>query len=120
MAEPSEVHLLGRNAALKGYSVQAPSHLRSVRDLRDYEDGWLAGIRERKSLLEGKQPVVVSNRTAIPCVRSMADKKWGVRWVDQGSGLEYASPELAKTGLEDRVKREAELGKALAALKPRR
>ncbi|MBV7542015.1 hypothetical protein [Acidovorax sp. sic0104] len=117
--QDSETHTLGRNAALRGYSVQAPSHLRSIKDLRDYEDGWLAGKRQRQALLEGKPTVRVAHRTAHPTVRALDSLTWVVRWHDQGSGADYTTPELAQAGLEERVARDADLAQFLAKHKPR-
>lgn len=109
-----DTHELGRIAALRGYSIQAPSHLRTTSAKKAYEDGWLEGQRERNALLNDMPTIRVAHRIAIPLVVLLSDKRCTVRWKDQGSGLEFQTADLAKQGLQERVARDAELGKFLA------
>ncbi|MFN9471423.1 hypothetical protein [Acidovorax sp.] len=118
-ATTSEAWRLGRRAAIEGWSIQPPSHLRKQVDKDDYENGWLAGKKEAEGLLQGHRPVLVGKRRAAPRVRLTGpEASCKLVWVDEAAGQAYDSAELALQGLKARVARDVELAAQLASQPP--
>lgn len=115
-ANTSEAWRLGRRAAIDGYSIQPPNHLRKKAEKDDYEDGWLAGRKEENALLKGQAPVLVGKRRAVPRVRAVGpESTCKLVWRDEAAGCDYDSAAQALEELNARVKRDVELAAMLAS-----
>lgn len=115
-ANTSEAWRLGRRAAIDGWSIQPPNHLRKNAEKDDYQHGWLAGQKEANALLEGHAPVLVGKRRAAPRVRAVGPESvCKLVWRDEASGCDYDSAAQALEELNARVKRDVELAAMLAS-----
>lgn len=105
----SETFRIGERSALDGFSMHAPLNIRRKAEREQWEAGWLKGKQKRDDLLDGKQPVVVGGRTAVPVL----DRRHQPVWRDESAGKDYNSDEDARSALEAKVSADRELDDAL-------
>lgn len=99
----NEAFRCGYSAALQGFSMQCPSHLRRRTDARDFESGWLAGNQVKTSLLAGVPTVRVGLLTAYPVAILQQDGTGLVKWRSESTGKDYSSAALAEIGLHEKL-----------------
>lgn len=99
----NEAFRCGYSAAFQGFSMERPAHLRRRTDVRDFEDGWLAGNRVKTSLLAGVPTVRVGLLTAIPVAILQQDGTGLVKWRSDSTGKDYSSATLAEIGLHAKL-----------------
>ncbi|MBR8043488.1 hypothetical protein KDW40_19150 [Burkholderia cenocepacia] len=108
---PGEAQLLaeegpyryGYSAAMRGFSIEYPSNIRSNAEKTGWTDGYCAGKRAREAMLKGMAHAQFNGRTLVPTIAGYSPETFKAVWRDERAGKDYT--EVPTSGTQPAAQR---------------